>query len=165
MLCSAQVYKRAGCHLKRAHLVRWADGQKGTVSAVNWRKAPSKFTLDFWNFFNFAKTLTVLLFTGPCSAVPDDRTADEPQWVHREPGWPEWRRELSKGSPQEPLSRDQDRTPPVRPVSREMFPPQNSVFYLFRSAQQIVVTKVSVRMNDNVKETVSSAKFWFLFIS
>ena len=36
--CSAQVFKRAGCHLKRAHLVRWADRQKGTISAVNWRK-------------------------------------------------------------------------------------------------------------------------------
>ena len=28
-----------------------------------------------------------------------------------------------------------------------------------------MVTKVLVRMNDNVKETVSPAKFWFLFIS
>ena len=36
--CSAQVFKRAGCHSKRAHLVRWADRQKGTISMVNWRK-------------------------------------------------------------------------------------------------------------------------------
>ena len=36
--CSAQVFKRAWCHLKRAHLVRWTDRQKGTISAVNWRK-------------------------------------------------------------------------------------------------------------------------------
>ena len=36
--CSAQVFKRAGCHLKRAHLARWTDRQKGTISAVNGRK-------------------------------------------------------------------------------------------------------------------------------
>ena len=46
--CSAQVFKRAGCHLKRADLVRWTDHQrahlarwteeKGTISAVNGRK-------------------------------------------------------------------------------------------------------------------------------
>ena len=33
---------------------------------------------------------------------------------------------------------------------KKLFPPQNSGFYLFRSAQQIVVKKVLVRMNDNV---------------
>ena len=33
--CSAQVFKRAGCHLKRAHLARGTDRQKGTISAVN----------------------------------------------------------------------------------------------------------------------------------
>ena len=38
MQCSAQVFKRAGCHLKRAHLARWTDRQKGTISAVNGRK-------------------------------------------------------------------------------------------------------------------------------
>ena len=44
--CSAQVFKRAGCHLKRAHLARWTtikgaplarwtDHQKGKITAVN----------------------------------------------------------------------------------------------------------------------------------
>ena len=36
--CSVQVFKRAGCHLKRAHLVRCAACRKGTIIAVNWRK-------------------------------------------------------------------------------------------------------------------------------
>ncbi len=36
--CSAQVFKRAGCHLERAHLARWTDRQKGTISTVNGRK-------------------------------------------------------------------------------------------------------------------------------
>ena len=30
--CSAHVFKRAGCHLKRAHLARWTDCQKGTLA-------------------------------------------------------------------------------------------------------------------------------------
>ena len=32
--CSAQDYKRAGCHLKRAHLVLLTNCQKGTISAA-----------------------------------------------------------------------------------------------------------------------------------
>ena len=36
--CSAQVFRRAECHLKRAHLARWTDRQKGTICAVNGRK-------------------------------------------------------------------------------------------------------------------------------
>ena len=31
--CSAQVFKRAGCHLKRAHLARWTDRQKDSQKA------------------------------------------------------------------------------------------------------------------------------------
>ena len=37
--CSADVFKRAGCHLKRAHLVRRTVSQKGTFSAES---EPSK---------------------------------------------------------------------------------------------------------------------------
>ena len=74
--CSAQVFKRAGCHLKRAHLVWWTDHQKGTISAVNWRKRAHlvRRTEEKGNYYGGERTIKEAQHNQLCVDNKKDKT-------------------------------------------------------------------------------------------